>query len=130
MELGTPPKKDHISEVSKESFTPMMKLLIYTIKQTKMNKEQSDNLKQELIERVVEEIKQDLNFNDVESLEELLRFCPTKNLIAYLPEEEWGKFEDNEDEKLTHLLFASETDEELLRELEGESDEEPTQHKK
>ena len=95
-----------------------------------MNKEQSDNLKQELIERVVEEIKQDLNFNDVESLEELLRFCPTKNLIAYLPEEEWGKFEDNEDEKLTHLLFASETDEELLRELEGESDEEPTQHKK
>ena len=95
-----------------------------------MTKEQADNLKQELIERVVEQIKQDLISNDVEAMEELLRFCPTKNLIAYLPEEEWGKFEGNEEEKLTHLLFASETDEELLRELEGENDEVPTQFKK
>lgn len=53
-----------------------------------------DCLKPNLIERVVEEIKKDLLFNDVEALEELLSFIDKKYLIGYLPEEEWGKYED------------------------------------
>lgn len=47
-----------------------------------------------LIERIVEQIKSDLALNDVEALEELLSFVPRENLIAYLPEEEWHRFEN------------------------------------
>ena len=47
-----------------------------------------------LIERVVEQIKTDLLNGDVEALEELLTFTPRENLIAYLPEEEWEKYEN------------------------------------
>ena len=47
-----------------------------------------------LIERVVEQIKSDLNEFGVEALEELLSFTPRENLIAYLPEEEWEKYEN------------------------------------
>lgn len=47
-----------------------------------------------LIERVVEEIKKDLENGDVTALEELLSFTPKENLIAYLPEEEWERFEN------------------------------------
>jgi hypothetical protein len=50
-----------------------------------------------LIERVVEQIKQDINNGDVTALEELLSFTPKENLIAYLPEEEWNnKFDEEE----------------------------------
>ena len=47
-----------------------------------------------LIERVVEQIKSDLSMGDVESLEELLSFVPRENLLGYLPEEEWEKYEN------------------------------------
>jgi hypothetical protein len=47
-----------------------------------------------LIERVVEEIKRDIDNGDVTALEELLSFTPKENLIAYLPEEEWERFEN------------------------------------
>ena len=47
-----------------------------------------------LIERVVEEIKRDIDNGDVTALEELLSFIPKENLIAYLPEEEWERFEN------------------------------------
>lgn len=47
-----------------------------------------------LIERVVEQIKSDLLSGDVESLEELLSFVPKENLLGYLPEEEWEKYEN------------------------------------
>ena len=48
---------------------------------------------EKLIEAVVEHIKDDINVSkDVQALEELLTFCPHKNLLAYLPEEEWKKF--------------------------------------
>jgi len=47
------------------------------------------NVEQKLIERVVQQIRDDLYSGDVESLEELLRFLPKENLIQYLPEEEW-----------------------------------------
>ena len=42
-----------------------------------------------LIERVVEQIKNDLLVGDVQALEELLSFVPKENLLGYLPEEEW-----------------------------------------
>lgn len=45
-----------------------------------------------LIEQVVFQIREDIDSNDVESLEELLRFVPVKNLIHYLPEEDWKPF--------------------------------------
>lgn len=44
---------------------------------------------QALIDRVVEQIKDDIAMGDIEALEELLRFIPKENLIQYLPEEEW-----------------------------------------
>lgn len=55
-------------------------------------------LHQQLIERVVEQIREDLQNQDVEALEELLKLCNTKFLIAYLPEEEEQTYE-----KLTKL---------------------------
>lgn len=47
-----------------------------------------------LIERVVEQIKTDLFNLDIEALEELLTFVPRENLIGYLPEEEWERYEN------------------------------------
>lgn len=47
-----------------------------------------------LIERVVEQIKSDLFNGWEESIEELLSFVPRENLIGYLPEEEWDKYEN------------------------------------
>lgn len=47
-----------------------------------------------LIERVVEQIKSDLFNGWEESIEELLSFVPRENLIGYLPEEEWEKYEN------------------------------------
>lgn len=51
-------------------------------------------MNQLLIERVLEQIKSDLAMGDVEAIEELLSFVPKENLIAYLPEEEWSKYEN------------------------------------
>jgi len=47
---------------------------------------------QELIDRVMEGIRLDVDNEEIDALEELLRFCPKKNLIAYLPEDEWESF--------------------------------------
>ena len=47
-----------------------------------------------LIERVLEQIKSDLFNGDVEAIEELLSFVPKENLIGYLPEEEWERYEN------------------------------------
>jgi hypothetical protein len=48
---------------------------------------------EKLIEAVVEQIKDDINNSkDVQALEELLAFCPPKNLLGYLSEDEWKKF--------------------------------------
>ena len=43
-------------------------------------------IKQELIDRCLEEIKKDVASGDVTAIDELLKFTPTKNLQAYLPE--------------------------------------------
>jgi hypothetical protein len=57
-----------------------------------MTTDKAEELKQKLIEAVVEQIKMDIGMGDVEAIEELLRFCPTKNLVSYLPEEDWEQF--------------------------------------
>lgn len=48
-----------------------------------------EELKQTLVERVVERIKHDLSVGDVTALEELIGFIPTENQIYYLDEEDW-----------------------------------------
>lgn len=48
--------------------------------------------KQDLIEKVVEQIKEDVHCGDYTALEELMGFLPIENLIAYLPEEYWKNF--------------------------------------
>lgn len=50
-------------------------------------KERQLDTKNVLIEKVVEHIKIDFEDNYLEAVEELLRFLPTLNLKAYLPEE-------------------------------------------
>jgi hypothetical protein len=47
-----------------------------------------------LIDRVIVEIQRDLTMGDLTSLDELLTFVPKENLIGYLPEEEWERFEN------------------------------------
>lgn len=47
-----------------------------------------------LIERVLEQIKADLSMGDVTAIEELLSFVPKENLLWYLPEEEWERYEN------------------------------------
>jgi len=52
----------------------------------------SPKSKQDLIEKVVEQIKEDVHCGYYESLEGLLRLIPSEDLIAYLPEEDWKPF--------------------------------------
>jgi hypothetical protein len=47
-----------------------------------------------LIDRVLVEIQRDFAIGDLTSLDELLSFVPRENLIGYLPEEEWDKYEN------------------------------------
>ena len=47
--------------------------------------EHNDKFKQSLIDEVLEEIKKDIANGDLTAIEELLRFTPYKNLMAYLP---------------------------------------------
>ena len=51
-------------------------------------------MNQVLIDRVLVEIQRDLAMGDLTSLAELLTFIPRENLIGYLPEEEWERFEN------------------------------------
>jgi hypothetical protein len=52
----------------------------------------SPKSKQDLIEIVVLQIRQDVHCGEYEALEELLGFMPNVNLIEYLPEEDWKQF--------------------------------------
>jgi hypothetical protein len=56
------------------------------------NTQFNPKLKRQAIEAAVEQIKKDIENQDVEAIEELLGFIPMKNLVYYLPEEEWIKF--------------------------------------
>lgn len=46
-----------------------------------------EQLKQNLLNQVIEQIKEDIRDNYLESLEELLNFIPNENLLGYLQEE-------------------------------------------
>jgi hypothetical protein len=41
----------------------------------------------ELIDKVLEQMREDLINHDLTAIEELLKFVPMENLIGYLPEE-------------------------------------------
>ena len=52
-------------------------------------KEELDN---NLIDAVIEGMKNDIDNGDVTAIQALLSFCPVNNLIQFLPEEQWNKF--------------------------------------
>jgi hypothetical protein len=52
----------------------------------------SIELKQKLIDEVIEHIKLDLSNGDCTALDELLNFLPNTNLVQFLPEENWSKY--------------------------------------
>ena len=47
----------------------------------------NEQTKQNLLMQVIKQIKEDINDNYFESLEELLNFIPNENLLGYLQEE-------------------------------------------
>lgn len=49
---------------------------------------------QALIDRVIEEIKNDILVGDLTAIDALLTFVPKENLIAFLPEEEQERYEN------------------------------------
>ncbi len=55
-----------------------------------MNKEE---LKQQLIDTVIDRIKFDLLNGDETAIDELLNFVPNKNLVWFLPERDWEKYQ-------------------------------------
>ena len=57
----------------------------------------SPKTKEDLIETVVEQIESDLHCGYKETVEELLKFVPIENLIAFLPEEDHKKFKHLKD---------------------------------
>jgi hypothetical protein len=52
------------------------------------------NLKQKLVDKLIEVLKQDIESGDTTVLDEILMKCPTDLLLFSLPEEEWGKFKN------------------------------------
>ena len=46
-----------------------------------------------LINRIIYEIECDIYLGDNTALEELLKLIPRENLINFLPEEDWKKYE-------------------------------------
>ena len=46
----------------------------------------------DLITAVIDQISEDINDGYTEAVEELLKFCPNKNLIHYLPEDVWEDY--------------------------------------
>ena len=51
------------------------------------------SIMQMLIDRVLEQIKVDIEGGDLTALEELIKVIDKHNLIQYLPEEEWSQYE-------------------------------------
>lgn len=63
------------------------------IQELKQNRMSVKQLKQDLIYDVVDYIKFDLLNGDEEAIYELLNFIPNKNLIWFLPEKHWKKYQ-------------------------------------
>jgi hypothetical protein len=51
-------------------------------------------MEEELYNRVLEEIKAGIEIGDVDAIDELLTFVPKTNLIQFLAEEEWKRFDN------------------------------------
>lgn len=82
----------------------------------------SPRTKEDLIEKVMEQMEIDFHCADIEAIEELLTFCPIENLVAYLPEDESGPFRSLErsehrelrtENALTNLITQYPNDQEL-----------------
>lgn len=86
-----------------------------------MNKEQ----KQRLVDRVISVIQNDVADGEVEPLYELLKFCPTKSLLAFLPEykqEEFHQIEDDEDDIVKFKKDWGQAHQEICANLEYDED--------
>lgn len=59
-----------------------------------MSNKEYDELEDNLIDRVIDQIKKDIQEGDETAIVELLWSTPVKNLIAYLPEEEWNQYNE------------------------------------
>lgn len=55
-------------------------------------KEKQSDIKQKLVDEVVKDLKKAIAQGDYTTLDEILKFVPTVNLIQNLPEEEWDKY--------------------------------------
>ena len=51
-------------------------------------------LREQLITEVLDQIKMDLSDGIEDTIEELLKFCPVENLVAFLPEDRTEDFKD------------------------------------
>jgi hypothetical protein len=54
--------------------------------------ENVEELKQELVDEVIENLKKDIKSGDLTVLDELLKFIPNKNLVQSLDEERWSDY--------------------------------------
>lgn len=57
-----------------------------------------EELRNKLLEKVLEQIKMDLQDGIEDTILELLKFTPTKNLVNFLPEEDWDEFKTLEND--------------------------------
>lgn len=55
-----------------------------------------DERRQQLVDEVIEELKEQFEGGDYTVLDELLKFIPNKNLIQALTESKWKQFKDLE----------------------------------
>ena len=55
--------------------------------------------KQRIIDKALDQIKQDVRDQDMTAIEELLTFCPLKNIIGYLSEFEYINQTEREKER-------------------------------
>ena len=58
----------------------------------------------------LEQVKLDIETGDIEAVEELLKFCPIKNLEAYLPEEPLADLTDEEVDTLYEAFTTGEAE--------------------
>lgn len=70
--------------------------LTWSAKMVKSKKEikKMEERQQELVDDVIESLKEDFKSGDYTVLEELLKFIPMKNLVQSLEEEKWSKYSE------------------------------------
>ena len=57
----------------------------------------NDQYDSPFIDAVLDEMRNAFAIEDLEAIDELLRFIPRINLVQYLPEEEWEKWMSKEE---------------------------------